>query len=318
MRLRHPSKRARLFLRLAFFAVMIALFAIALRGRWHDMTESVEQLSWWVLVIATVLGFGIIVTSMMAWRTLLRDLESPLPIHSASRIFYLGQLGKYLPGSVWTVVVQAELGRDYKIPPRRTVAASVVSMGIALGAGLSIAAFTLPYASPGAAVHYWWVLFLLPLVVIGLLPSSVDFLTHLLLKVLRREPPDHEFTWRGVVRALAWQVIGWVAIGAQTYVLCLALHAPVGRTILLAVGGTALELVRGFRRGAGARRRWRAGGRFGCGAEPGVEAGPGAGRGTRVARDRDAWRWGVRWDRLCGQSRSPAQAARGVGGAAGC
>ena len=115
---------------------MIALFAIALRGRWHDMTDSVEQLSWWVLVIATVLGFGIIFTSMMAWRTLLRDLESPLPIHSASRIFFLGQLGKYLPGSVWTVVVQAELGRDYKIPPRRTVAASVVSMGIALGAGL--------------------------------------------------------------------------------------------------------------------------------------------------------------------------------------
>jgi len=246
VRLPHPSKRARLFLRLAFFAVMIALFTIALRGRWHDMADSVEQLSWWVLVIATVLGFGVIVTSMMAWRTLLRDLESPLPIHSASRIFYLGQLGKYLPGSVWTVVVQAELGRDYKIPPRRTVAASVVSLGISLGAGLSIAAFTLPYASPGAAVHYWWVLFLLPLVVIGLLPSSVDFLTHLLLKVLRREPPDHEFTWRGVVRALAWQVIGWVSIGAQTYVLCLALHAPVGRTILLAVGGTALSWCAGF------------------------------------------------------------------------
>ena len=246
MRLAHPSKRARLLLRLAFFAVIIVLFALALRGRWRDMTDSVEQLSWWIIAAATVLGFGTIIASMLSWRTLLRDLESPLPIHSAARIFYLGQLGKYLPGSVWTVVVQAELGRDYKIPPRRTIAASVVSLGIALGAGLSIAAFTLPYASPGAAVHYWWVLFLLPLIVVGLLPSSVDFLTHLLLKILRRDPPDHEFTWRGVVRSLGWQVVGWASIGAQTYVLCMALHAPVGRTVLLAVGGTALAWSAGF------------------------------------------------------------------------
>jgi uncharacterized membrane protein YbhN (UPF0104 family) len=246
VKLPHLSRRTRVLLRLGVFAVMLVLFGLALRGRWHGMADSVEKLSWWSLSLAVIFGFGQIITSMLSWRALLHDLGSPLSLRSDARIFYLGQLGKYLPGSVWTVVVQADLARDHHISARRTVAASVVSMGISLGAGLSIAVFTLPYASPGAVVHYWWVLLLLPLIIVCMLPRSVDFLTHLALKVLRREPPDHEFTWRGVSRASWWQLIGWGLIGMQTYVLCLALHAPVARTLLLAIGGTALAWSAGF------------------------------------------------------------------------
>ncbi len=240
------SPRARLAMRLGFFAVIIVLFSLALRGRWGAVRDSLNDLSWWSLLAATLLGFGNIVAAMLSWRTLLRDLESPLTVRAAARIFYLGQLGKYLPGSVWTVVAQAELGRDYKVPPRRTVASSVVSLGVSLAVGLVLAAFTLPYASPGALAHYWWLLLFLPLVVVGLRPRNVDRLTHLLLRVLRREPPDHEFTWRGVARSAGWQLGGWTAIGMQTYVVSLALGAPAGRTLPLAVGGTALAWSAGF------------------------------------------------------------------------
>jgi hypothetical protein len=183
---------------------------------------------------------------MMAWRSLLGDLGSKLPMPVAMRIFFLGQLGKYLPGSVWTVVAQADLGRDHSIPPRRTIAASVVGMGISLAAGLVLAIFTLPFAAPGEVAHYAWVLLALPLLVVGLLPKNVDRLTHLLLRILRREPPDHEFTWRGVLVALSWQTTGWLAIGGEVFVLCWALHAPIGRTLPLALGGTALAWSAGF------------------------------------------------------------------------
>ena len=37
---------------------------------------------------------------------------SPLPLAVARRVFLLAQLGKYLPGSVWPVLAQTELGRD--------------------------------------------------------------------------------------------------------------------------------------------------------------------------------------------------------------
>ena len=54
---------------------------------------------------------------MLAWRALLADLGSPLPVRVAMRVLFLGQLAKYLPGStVWAVVAQTELAHDYDVP----------------------------------------------------------------------------------------------------------------------------------------------------------------------------------------------------------
>jgi glycosyltransferase 2 family protein len=242
----HLSPRGRLLARLTFFIVVIGVFALALHSRWNSVRESTEKLSILDLLVATALGFANIYVTMLGWRTLLADIGSKLPIPVAMRIFFLGQLGKYLPGSVWTIVAQADLGRDHAVPPRRSIAVSVVAMGLSLGAALTIAAFTLPFSAPGAVVHYLWVLALLPVLVLALMPSSVDRLTHLLLKLLRREPPDHEFTWQGVLKALGWFALSWVLIGLQVYVLAVVLHAPSGRTLALALGGTALAFSAGF------------------------------------------------------------------------
>ena len=246
MRRPHLPPRFRLLARIGFFAILIVLFAVALHGKWAQVSASFDKLSWYSLVLATALGFGNIFAAMMAWRSLLGDLGSKLRLPVAMRIFFLGQLGKYLPGSVWTVVAQADLGRDHEIPPRRTVAASVLGMAISLAAGLVLAVVTLPFAAPGEVDQYAWVLLVLPLLVVGLLPKNVDRLTHFLFKVLRREPPDHEFTLRGVLVALAWQTIGWLAVGGEVFILCWALHAPIGRSLALALGGTALAWSAGF------------------------------------------------------------------------
>jgi len=41
-----------------------------------------------------------------------------------SRIFFVGQLGKYLPGSLWALLVQMELSRKAGIPRSRGLAGS--------------------------------------------------------------------------------------------------------------------------------------------------------------------------------------------------
>jgi glycosyltransferase 2 family protein len=49
-----------------------------------------------------------------------------------------------------------------------------------------------------------------------------------------------------VLVALGWQTVGWVAVGLEVFVLCWALHAPIGRSLPLALGGTALAWSAGF------------------------------------------------------------------------
>ncbi|MCL6538876.1 MAG: flippase-like domain-containing protein [Acidothermus sp.] len=233
-------------LRAVILTAVVVAFAIAMRDRWGEVRDSLGDLPVWSILVGTILGFANIGFVMLSWRTLLRDLGSPLGLRDAARIFYLGQLGKYVPGSVWTVVAQVELGRDHGVPPRRSVAASAVSLGIALIAGLLMAALTLPYASTQALEQYWWAMLALPLAGVALFPRNVDRLTRWLLRVLRREPPDHAFTWHGVLRSLLWQLAGSLSIGLQVWVLTVGAGANVAQAAPVAIGGSALAWCAGF------------------------------------------------------------------------
>ncbi len=56
--------------------------------------------------------------TMIGWKTLLRDLGSDLHLAPASGVYFVGQLGKYLPGSLWSVLVQADIASHLKVPRR--------------------------------------------------------------------------------------------------------------------------------------------------------------------------------------------------------
>ena len=49
-------------------------------------------------LVVVVVG---IFATFWCWRAILVDLGGELPLAAGIRVFFLGQLGKYLPGSVW-------------------------------------------------------------------------------------------------------------------------------------------------------------------------------------------------------------------------
>lgn len=73
-----------------------------------------------VLVVA-----GLLLTGLL-WRTVLAGYGYALPWRAGMAIFFVGQLGKYVPGSVWSLGVQAKLAAAHRVPARATVAASLV------------------------------------------------------------------------------------------------------------------------------------------------------------------------------------------------
>ena len=56
----------------------------------------------------------------------------------------MGQLGKYLPGSVWTVLVQADMASHLHVPRRRTGVASLVTIGLSVLTGLLVGLPSIP------------------------------------------------------------------------------------------------------------------------------------------------------------------------------
>ena len=77
-------------------------------------------------------------------------------------MFFLAQIGKYLPGSVWSFVAQMELGKTPRRAPPPQRSRRAVFVGLHCATGLLIAGVTLPMAEPEAARRYWWLLVLAP------------------------------------------------------------------------------------------------------------------------------------------------------------
>lgn len=82
-------------------------------------------------------------------------------------MFFLGQLGKYLPGSVWPLMAQMELGRDHQVPERASGAAVGVFLLVVVGTGLLVTAAVVPLLGADAVGGFWWLPAMLPLALLA-------------------------------------------------------------------------------------------------------------------------------------------------------
>jgi hypothetical protein len=239
--------RLRTALRVAFLVAAAVVIVLALRRQGSGVTDAVRRTgvaASLASLLAALLG---LFASAMVWRALLADLGSRLPMRTALHVFFLGQLGKYLPGSVFAVAAQMQLGRSQGVSRSRVGTASLLFMGVLVCAGLLVAAVALPLTSPDALRHYFWVLAALPVGLVCLAPPVLTRLVALLLRVLRRDPIERALSWAGVGSAVAWAVAMWVAYGVHVLVLLLPQDTSGTANLgLLALGGYALAWTVGF------------------------------------------------------------------------
>ncbi len=236
-----PGRRGPLFwVKVGFGVLVLAFGVLFVVRRWSQVSGALAELGWVAALGSVPLGAAGMVAGMLAWRALLADLGFPLRLRDAGRVFFLSQLGKYLPGSVWPMVAQIELGRELHVPRKVSFAATVLAMVLAVAAGLSVAAVLLPLGGTDTLRRYWWVVLVVPFFVALLHPVVIVAVLNRLLRAIRQEPLQVRTTVRGTARAAAWQVLGWVLLGLHAYVLMLGLHVDPGRALPLAVGGFAL------------------------------------------------------------------------------
>jgi uncharacterized membrane protein YbhN (UPF0104 family) len=250
--------RSRWF-RLAFGLTLVALAVWAVLSRRAQVSDAIGQLTPAWLVVAVLATIMNVTLAGMVWRTVLADLGSRLKLPVAARIFFVGQLGKYLPGSVWPVVMQTELGHDHQVPRRRTATATVVGMLLSLLSALLVVLIALPFAPDALPDGFAWaVILVLPLVVV-LHPAVMGRLVDRALRIVSKEGLPERTTARGTIKAMLWAIGSWVGAGLQVWALSVPLGADANiSTAVLLVGGYALAWAVGFvviiaPAGAGAR-----------------------------------------------------------------
>ncbi|WP_456245748.1 lysylphosphatidylglycerol synthase transmembrane domain-containing protein [Longispora urticae] len=220
---------------------------------WAQVRDTWLGLAWQSLALSLVAAIAAMGANVLAWRAALADVEHEVDVPTAAQICLVGGLAKYLPGSVWSYVLQMELGRRAGLPRPRAFLASLIATGLGLVTALLVGLAGLPTllreASGGTADHagavrtaLWVMLILLPIALLCAVPAVLTRLVQLFLRLVRRPGLENPLTWAGVLRVMGFSALGWVLFGLHFWLLANAQAAPGLGGLLVCVGAFAIAM----------------------------------------------------------------------------
>ena len=225
--------------------MVIGFTVYYLVAQWDEVSEAVKVIAPVSLILSTLavaagLGFG-----TLSWIIILNGLGARVPILRGAQILLVGQLGKYVPGSVWSYVMQMELGRQYGVARPRVLITSLYAAGVGVVASLILGAFALPIIVRDQP-QLLWLFALLPVGLVCLHPKVMTWLASLVLKVFRRPPLDHQVSVGVVAGALGAALASYVCYGAHLFILVNSLVDPDIGTFVLLTGAMAIGFTAGL------------------------------------------------------------------------
>jgi len=229
-----------------FVLIALAALLVTLHAQRKEIGDAIDELSWTAIVGAEIALLIGVTTSMLAWRTILAGLGHKLHHTDAGRIFFVGQLGKYLPGSVWPVLMQMEMGVALNVPRATMFWATAVAMMLAVVTGALVGIVAVPALLTHGGAAYMLVLVAVPLGLTLLYPPVLNRLLAFAMRVLRRPPLDQELTGPVLLRASLFTFATWLANGLHVYILAASISGGSAKLLALSIGGYALAWVAGF------------------------------------------------------------------------
>ena len=228
--------------RAVLMALVLAAVTFALVSSWDDVSPYLSELGPQGVAAALALALLAPVFTMLGWRTMLTDLGSRLPVAPAAGVFFVGQLGKYVPGSIWAVLAQAEMGARLGVPRRRVGIVGLLAIVFALLTGGAIGLPALPVLLGRTEAGGYAVVAVVILLTALCYPPLLNWGIGTGLRVLRREPLEHDLGGRAIVSTLAWFTLAWVMSGSAVLAVAVDVSGASLSTdlLLLTVSGFAL------------------------------------------------------------------------------
>lgn len=125
-------------------AVVIGFAARELAHQWQGVAPALRGLRLdWVRVLSS--GALVIATYLIlieAWRATLRVWSESLPFAVAARIWFVSNLGKYVPGKVWQIAAMGALAQRSGVSATAAIGSSLLVNLVSILAGFAVIAVT--------------------------------------------------------------------------------------------------------------------------------------------------------------------------------
>jgi uncharacterized membrane protein YbhN (UPF0104 family) len=229
----------------AVAVLLVAAVTWAVVRQWDAVRETITSIELPYLLLSLLLAVVAMFCNVMSFSTILDALGTRLTPVEASRCYLVGQLGKYLPGSVWAFVLQMELSKRVGVPRVNGFTATIVTLGISITSALVVGLVGLRQLLEVGGIAPWVVLALLPLAALCTVPPVLTRIVNLMLRVLRKRPMPVPLGWAHVGRAVMWTTLAWVLFGTHLWLLTTAETASGATGWVQSLGVFALAMTVG-------------------------------------------------------------------------
>lgn len=236
------SARSRATVISTAIGVVAGLLAVAfvvralLRDR-DTISDALDAASLGWIAFGFVLAAVGMVAIAVPWQAVLAVLGGRMSLSQVVARYFVGELGKYIPGGVWPVLGRGELARKTGIPGPVAYGSVMLSLVALYLAALLVVVVGLPTLIGGDGAQWTIALVLLPLGVLALHPTVLRAVVGLVAKLMRRPVDVRIPTWGTSVLLVARYVPAWLAIGGATWAVARSLDPSAG---LFDVGTAAI------------------------------------------------------------------------------
>lgn len=264
---REPSTLRTWLLRASKLAVVL-LVLWALRQTLEDAWNQLQEVQWqlrpgWLLASGLLYLLGLLLAGIY-WRRVLRVLGQDARLGESLRAYFIGHLGKYVPGKAMVVVIRTAMVRSGRVDTAIAAASVFFETLTMMAVGAFLAAFVLAVGFRGEGPKFWGALGLMLIAGLPTLPAIFKRLARL-AGVGRSNPglaSKLENLGSGtlltgwVLMTLAWALLGlsyWATLEAMAipgldpigelprYTAAVALAMVAGFLLLVSPGGIGVR-----------------------------------------------------------------------------
>ena len=244
-KLRQPSLRKWLWwtLQLVVAGVVGYMAWAAIAKNWNEFRSlhvSLKPHPGWIAlsVLGVCLSYA---TSVEAWRRILAGWDQRLPYTRAARIWLVANLGRYIPGKIWSVAGLMVLAQRAGVEAWAATASAFAIQAVSIGTAVAFVAAAAPgAASPvrlGAAA-------LVAVATIGLL--AWDRAVQVAARLMGRTDPIRSLPISAVAESAGLGLLSWTTHGVGFWMLARGLGLPGTLPLVTAAGVFAFGYILGL------------------------------------------------------------------------
>lgn len=226
-------KRLKPLLKWFVILVVLVFLTLTIQRAYKDVQAhrdhlDLTQLDWRLLLLG-VFAYAVgMIPAAIAWLQTLFAFGQRVPFWRGLYIYFLGHLGKYVPGKAMVFVLRVGQLVPYGVEVKPAVVSVFVETLTSIGTGAILGSLFLITQRP--APPAWMTtgaVLCIPIAAVCLAPHTFRiFLTLLSKSKIGRMPRSvsQAFTWTMMLRTCSWMLLGWILHGTAGWLVLQGIH----------------------------------------------------------------------------------------------